>query len=38
MVETAEANQVSRAASSMLVPELDFDIADNDTYPSEDFQ
>jgi hypothetical protein len=38
MVETAEAKQVSRAASSMLVPELDFGIADNGTYPSEDFQ
>ncbi len=38
MVETAEAKQVSRAASSMLFPELDFDVADNGTYPSEDFQ
>lgn len=38
MVETAEAKQVSRAASSLLFPELDFGIADNGTYPSEDFQ
>jgi len=38
MVETAEAKQVSRAASSMLLPELEFDVADNGTYPSEDFQ
>jgi len=38
MVETAEAKQVSRAASSMLFPELEFDVADNGTYPSEDFQ
>jgi hypothetical protein len=38
MVETAEAKQVNRAASSMLFPELDFGIADNGTYRSEDFQ
>jgi hypothetical protein len=38
MVETAEAKQVSRAASSLLFPELDFGVADNGTYPSEDFQ
>ncbi|WP_313686073.1 transposase [Halobellus marinus] len=38
MVETAEAKQVSRAASSALFPELDFGVADNGTYPSEDFQ
>jgi len=36
MVETAEAKQVSRAASSLLFPELDFGTADNATYPSED--
>jgi len=36
MVETVEAKQVSRAASSLLFPELDFGIADNGTYPSED--
>jgi len=38
MVETTEAKQVSRAASSLLFPELDFDVAANGTYPSEDFQ
>lgn len=38
MVETTEANQVSRAASSLLFPELEFGIAANGTYPSEDFQ
>jgi hypothetical protein len=38
MVETTEAKQVSRAASSLLFPELEFGIADNGTYPSEDFQ
>jgi IS4 transposase len=38
MVETAEAKQVSRAASSLLFPELEFGVADNGTYPSEDFQ
>ncbi|EMA31918.1 hypothetical protein C444_07570 [Haloarcula japonica DSM 6131] len=38
MVETAEADQVSRAASSLLFPELEFGVADNRTYPSEDFQ
>jgi len=38
MVETTEAKQVSRAASSMLFPELEFGVADNGTYPSEDFQ
>ena len=38
MVETAEAQQVSRAASSLLFPELEFGIASNGTYPSEDFQ
>jgi len=38
MVETAEAKQVSRAASSVLFPELEFGVADNSTYPSEDFQ
>jgi len=38
MVETAEAKQVSRAASSLLFPELEFGIAANGTYPSEDFQ
>ncbi|MFA9518426.1 transposase [Halopenitus sp. H-Gu1] len=38
MVETAEANQVSRAASSLLFSELDFDVAANSTYPGEDFQ
>jgi hypothetical protein len=32
MVETAEANQVSRAVSSMLFPELEFGVADNGTY------
>jgi hypothetical protein len=37
MVETAEAKQLSRAASSLLFPELDFGVADNGTYPSEDF-
>jgi len=37
MVETAEAKQVSRAASSLLFPELAFGIAANGTYPSEDF-
>lgn len=29
--------QVSRAASSLLVPELEFGVADNGTYPSQDF-
>ncbi|WP_311174026.1 hypothetical protein [Halobellus ordinarius] len=38
MVETAEAQQVSRAASSLLFSELEFGIAANGTYPSEDFQ
>jgi hypothetical protein len=38
MVETSEAKQVSRAASSLLFPELEFGAADNSTYPSEDFQ
>jgi len=38
MVETAEAKQVSRAASSLLFPELEFGVAANGTYPSEDFQ
>jgi len=38
MVETAEAKQVSRAASSLLFPELEFGVADNGTDPSEDFQ
>ncbi|ELY93722.1 transposase [Natrialba taiwanensis] len=38
MVETTEATQVTRAASSLLFPELDFEIAANGTYPSEDFQ
>ena len=38
MVETAEAKQVSRAASSLLFPELEFDVAANGTYPSEDFR
>lgn len=38
MVETDEARQVSRAASSLLFPELKFGIAENGTYPSEDFQ
>jgi hypothetical protein len=38
MVETAEAKQVSRAASSVLFAELDFGVTDNGTYPSEDFQ
>ena len=38
MVETSEAKQVSRAASSMLFPELEFGVADNGTYPSEDFR
>jgi hypothetical protein len=32
MVETAEAKQVSRAASSVLFPEVEFGIADNGTY------
>ena len=36
MVETNEAKQVSRAASSLLFPELEFGAADNSTYPSED--
>jgi len=38
MIGTAEAKQVSRAASSVLFPELDFGVTDNDTYPSGDFQ
>jgi IS4 transposase len=38
MVKTTEAKQVSRAASSLLFPELEFGVADNGTYPSEDFQ
>jgi hypothetical protein len=38
MVETAEAKQVSRAVSSLLFPEVEFGIADNGTYPSEDCQ
>jgi len=38
MVETAEAKQVSRAASSLLFPGLEFGVANNGTYPSEDFQ
>jgi hypothetical protein len=38
MVETSEAKQVSRAASSLLFSELEFGVADNATYPSEDFQ
>jgi hypothetical protein len=38
MVETSEVKQVSRAASSVLFPEPDFGVADNGTYPSEDFQ
>lgn len=29
---------MSRAASSLLFPELDFDVAANGIYPSEDFQ
>ncbi|GAA1325522.1 hypothetical protein GCM10009647_062150 [Streptomyces sanglieri] len=37
MVETTEATHVTRAASSLLFPELDFEIAANGTYPSEDF-
>ncbi|WP_254532911.1 transposase [Natrinema gelatinilyticum] len=37
MVETTEATQVTRAASSLLFPELEFGIAANGTYPSEDF-
>lgn len=36
MVETTMAKQVSRAASSLLFPELDIDVAANGTYPSED--
>ena len=32
MVETNEAKQVSRAASSLLFPELEFGVADNGTY------
>jgi hypothetical protein len=38
MVERTEAEQVSRAASSVLFPELDFGVAHNGAYPSEDFQ
>lgn len=38
MVETTEATQVTRAASSLLFPKLEFGIAANGTYPSEDFQ
>ena len=38
MVETAEAKQVSRAATSLLCPGLEFGIATNGTYPSEDFR
>lgn len=38
MIEKTEAKQVSRAASSLLFPELDFGVADNGTYPSEYFQ
>ncbi|MFC6977150.1 transposase [Halomicroarcula sp. GCM10025709] len=38
MAETTEAKQVSRAASSLLFPELEFGTAANATYPSEDFQ
>lgn len=36
MVEAAKAKQVSRVTSSMLFPELEFGVADNGTYPSED--
>ncbi len=36
MLETAKAKQVSRAASSVLFPELDFGVTDNGTDPSED--
>ncbi|NKE35973.1 transposase, partial [Natronococcus sp. JC468] len=32
MVETTEATQVTRAASSLLFPELEFGIAANTTY------
>ena len=38
MVKPAEAEQVTQAASSLLFPELEFGIAPNGTYPSEDFQ
>jgi hypothetical protein len=38
MVETDEVKQVSRAASSLLFPVVKFGVADNGTYPSEDFQ
>jgi len=38
MVETTEAKQVSRAASSVLFPEPEFGVAANGTYPGEDFQ
>ena len=37
MVKPAEAEQVTQAASSLLFPELEFGIAPNGTYPSEDF-
>ncbi len=36
MVETTEATQVTRAVSSLLFPELEFGIAANATYLSED--
>lgn len=38
MVETAEAKQVTSAASSLLFPEIDFGVASNATYTREDFQ
>jgi len=37
MVETAEAKQVCRAASTLLYPELDFDVKQCGKYTREDF-
>jgi len=37
MVETAEAKQVCRAASTLLFPELEFDVKPCGKYTSEDF-
>jgi hypothetical protein len=36
MVETAEAEQISRAATSLLFPDIGLGIAANETCPSED--
>ncbi len=38
MVDTTEAKQVTSAASSLLFPEIDLDVASNATYTREDFE